>query len=386
MKHFEILQHLVICKQTVGVENKIIFIKKMKRYSDTIRILHSPSVVDTKRMENTEGEKNYIIELPKFEITREQTMPLGDICFVTYGLRPSSDKDDPKQKFRKSDLLSEQKSLVHNKLYTEGKFIERYVIAKEIFIEWGTERSPDRLVRSTFPELYDPDKLLMSRQKRVVAFSNKKHICDTTIVVGVLFNDLRGIENSNIRKYFVNIKKERKDLEDISARFDLKYLLVILNSNLIQYHLKFNSAGNIDSTPDDWKQIPIKNIPKHLQFPFIEKANILLNLHNEFYSKQNRFTDKIKDKFNVKISKRLERFYHMSSQEFINELKKISKFNLSLKEEDEWQAYFEDYKTELLHLEEKISTEERISNTMIYDLYDVSKVERELIELTVSNL
>ena len=85
-------------------------------------------------------------------------------CYVSYGMRLNSDKSDP-EKFKKTDLLSATEGEIHSKIYTEGKYLERYIITKNLYLEYYTERCPSRLVRPTFPELYPPDKLLLSRQK-----------------------------------------------------------------------------------------------------------------------------------------------------------------------------------------------------------------------------
>ncbi|MBK8855111.1 MAG: hypothetical protein IPN10_13650 [Saprospiraceae bacterium] len=118
------------------------------------------------------GEEQYILNNTEFNINLDHTVNLGDICYVSYGMRLNSDKDDP-QKFTKSDLVSEKKDEIHSKLYTEGKYLERFIIKKTYFLEYNTERCPHRLVRQTFPELYPPNKLLLSRQKKVAAYSEK---------------------------------------------------------------------------------------------------------------------------------------------------------------------------------------------------------------------
>ena len=264
-----------------GVYNKIIFIEKNKREKKTKRILHESEQSDIKILNSVEGKKKYTEKEAKFEINKTKTINLGDICFATYGLRPNSNKDDLKPRFKKSDLLSNTKTKLCNRVYTEGKFIDRYQIKKEFFIEWNSKRCPSRCTRTTYPELYEPNKLLMSRQKRIVAFSDKKHIFDTTIVAGVRFCDMAGVDNSHIRKYFVNIQRDRKELEKISTEFDLKYILGILNSKLIKYHLHYNSVGNIDTTPDDWKKIPIKNIPTNEQKPIIRVVERIISLNKK---------------------------------------------------------------------------------------------------------
>jgi len=367
--------------QDAGVENKIIFVRNNRTNTNSLRFVHSPTITEIQQLPHASGRQVYLIESESFAINRERTLELGDICFVTYGLRPSSDKNDKVFKFKKEDLISEQESAIHKKLYTEGKYIDEYVIEKELFIEWDTKRSPKRLVRRTFPELYDPPKLLMSRQKRVVAFSDKRHVCDTTIVIGVLMKDLKGLNNSNIRKYFINTKKDRSSLEHNSERFDLKYILGLLNSNLIKYYLKFNSAGNIDSTPDNWKSVPIKDIPRLEQQPFKEKVDILLLLHKENHNRKIEFIKKIKsDPHEIRLTSKLKNFYATTLNAFISEIKYNASYSLTQNEECEWEKFFEEQKKTILSNNEMIKNVSLELNNMIYILYDIIGEQQKIIE------
>ena len=193
-------------------------------------------------------------------------------------------------KFKKSDLLSNTLDKIHYKIYTEGKYLERYHIKKELYVEWDTDRCPKRLVRPTFPELYNPDKLLMSRQKRITAFSDMAHICDNTIIVGVLYKDIKGVENASINKYLKNIGLNRDEAEKTSCNFNLKYLLAILNSKLFQYFLRINSRSKIDSYPDDWKDVPIKSISLDKQEPLVKLSERMISLNKKLSSIGNKKT------------------------------------------------------------------------------------------------
>ena len=76
--------------------------------------------------------------------------------------------------------------------------------------------------------------------------------------------------------------------------FNLKYILAILNSSLIKYFLKYNSGGKIDTYPDDWKKIPIKEITKSKQLILAKKAEILIDLNTKFSKNFSVVPDDIK--------------------------------------------------------------------------------------------
>ena len=249
----------------VGIRNKIIFLKKSKEIKKCKQILHNNLGEDFVELDKIENDDKNIFKLNKSKInfTFEETIPLKELCYVSYGARFNSDKKDPK-KFQKKDLISDAQDKNHTNIYTEGKYLNRYFINKELFVEWGTERCPKRLVRKTFPQLYPPDKLLMSRQKGVSTLSKKGHICDNTIILGVPYISLKGIKNNSIKKYLTNLNLDRDNVEKNSEKFNLKYLLGIINSKFVSYFLRSRMRGKIDIYPDDWKEIPIK-IPSKLQ-------------------------------------------------------------------------------------------------------------------------
>jgi len=374
----------------VNVYNKILFIKKTKNLEQTKRILHSPTKVDTEILPPANGWEKYDEKSAEFSINETGTISLGKICYVTYGLRPNSDKDDPPE-FKKEDVISETKNERCHRRYLKGDFLEKYSIVNEMFIEWDSERIPDRCYRSTFRELYEPEKLLMSRQKgtKAVAYSNEKQVCDTTINMGIRYVELKGVENLNTQMYFSKLKSEfdidsdRKTLEEISKKFDLKYLMGILNSNLVKYHLHYNSGGNLDSTPNDWKKIPIKDILKSEQEPFIKMVNSLIKEYGEFHSKKNRLTDKIRGDFDIGFDKDFD-LLTSSEEDFVKLIRKTRKVQLTPKIELEWQEVFAKSKKTLCGLYDKISPIEKSLNDMVYSQYGVSDKDRTIIESDIS--
>ena len=221
----------------------------------------------------------------------------------------------------------------------------------------------------------------MSRQKRIAAYSDQKHICDNTVIMGILAKDLVNVENSNINKYYKNLETPRIEIEKNSQSFELKYILAILNSNLIEYFLKYNSGGKIDSYPDDWKKIPIKIIPKSKQNESVKISNILIDLNTKFQLTKTKFLHRIQSEFDLtKIPKILENFYEMENKQFIFLIEKISKQKLTLKEKDEWDDYFAQYKSEIENLPNMIEKSKNELNRLVYALYRLNSDEIKTVE------
>ena len=167
--------------------------------------------------------------------------------------------------------------------------------------------------------------------------------------------------------------------------FSSKYIISLLNSLLLTYYYKIKfSTKKQDLFPEIqtylYNQLPIKNIPLSEQQPFIEKADFMLENSKVLQERINKFLKRLTSTFEIKkLSKKLETFYDLEFSEFVKELKK-KKVVLSLKDQDEWEDYFEDYKKEILELKSEINKCDREIDEMVFDLYGLSDEEREVVK------
>jgi adenine-specific DNA-methyltransferase len=191
---------------------------------------------------------------------------LGDVCFISKGMVLNSDEHAKRGKFIKKDLISAGEDAIHCKHYTEAKHIERYKINQIFYLEWDTKRVPAKLSRPTFPELYENQKLLINKLGNLKATYDTNSIyCDQTIRVAVLWENLAGVENNSINNSVKRFsEKTRPEMEEISANYNEKFLLGILNSRLGTFLLnQIRGSGNIDINPEYLKQLPIPIIREH---------------------------------------------------------------------------------------------------------------------------
>jgi hypothetical protein len=131
------------------------------------------------------------------------------------------------------------------------------------------------------------------------------------------------------------------------------------------------------------KQIPIKEIPQEDQQPFIEKANKMVDLNKQLQQKKTKFLNRLKDNFEIeKISKKLDGFYEQDFKAFVSELKK-QKVKLSLVQQDEWEEYFNAYKTEINNLQTQINQTDKEIDQMVYQLYELTEEEIKIVEESV---
>ncbi|VUZ85858.1 Eco57I restriction-modification methylase, partial [Candidatus Methylomirabilis lanthanidiphila] len=92
------------------------------------------------------------------------TLPIGSICYISYGLRPSSDEHEARGEFVTADLVSPMKDEIHCKPYVEGKHLANWLPATNLWLEWGTARAPARFCRPTFPEMYEVSEKIIAQR------------------------------------------------------------------------------------------------------------------------------------------------------------------------------------------------------------------------------
>ena len=116
------------------------------------------------------------------------------------------------------------------------------------------------------------------------------------------------------------------------------------------------------------------------QQPFIALANKMLSLNSNLQTKRQRFLKRLSDNFNtLKITGALERFDELEFKQFLTELAK-QKISLSLKQQDEWEEYFNEFKTECCNFVNQINATDKEIDGMVYGLYGLTEEEIEIIE------
>jgi len=349
--------------------NRIDFLSEIKLFDATVRNI----IIQVQNKDNSNNiplrlihKENFgtVIKLPEKKQTEfsvdifkpyntnvigefNNNLTWGEICYVSYGLRPSSDERYYQGEFKKDDLISKIQDDKHPLPYIEGKWINRYNIDKIRYLEWGTERSPKKLVRPTFPELYMCPKIMRGRMTDAT-YDNNNLCCNDSIIVSVLWKDLKNVFNksitSSIKKDFKpleNLNDFREKLERNSELFELKYLLAILNSTYAKYFLKSVRRSQIGIYPDDIKKIPVSVVEKNIQEPFcilvdyimfINKCNktIIENLENKTIAAE---FDRVLDYMVLELYFNSE--MKKNNLSFIQESKSILKPINQLDDEDE---------------------------------------------------
>ena len=170
----------------------------------------------------------------------------------------------------------------------------------------------------------------------------------------------------------------------INHNFNLKYIIAILNSKIIDYFYRKNysldASYTITVTKQNLDSMPIPNISLINQQPFIEKADLMLTLNKDLQEQSQKFLTLLQSDFNIENpTKKIENWYKLSWSEFEKELNKLKIILLSTQKED-WFDRFNRLKTQALDLQNKISQTDKAIDTMVYELYGLNEEEIAIVE------
>lgn len=238
-----------------------------------------------------QGKLTYRAFFPESTIRQSfvcKTVMLDVICYITYGLRPNSDEKEAKGEFKTADIVSETRDSVHCRPYVEGKHLGPWLPENNLWIEWGTARAPSRFCRPTFPELYTVSKKILAQRSPgpdpVVCFDDQRLVFTPASVGLIPWYALYNVRNNSLKKSarYHDEKPlrpdlpKREELEAISRRFHVKYLLGVMNSSVARNFLRANRRSNIHLYPDDWKKLPIPDVPLDEQVSIVKLVGRIL--------------------------------------------------------------------------------------------------------------
>lgn len=178
-----------------------------------------------------------------------------------------------------------------------------------------------------------------------------------------------------------------------STTINIKYLGVLLSSKVLNFFLR-RICYPLARTSTDPKekvryklskqyieQLPIFLANTEEQQPFIEKADKMLQLNKQLQKEVNGFKHWIEKEFNVdKMSKRLEKYYELSEDEFIIEMKKKKVDTRPREIREDLEDYFNKSVAIIKPLLQEIEETDYNINQMVYELYGLTGEEIKIIE------
>lgn len=170
-----------------------------------------------------------------------------------------------------------------------------------------------------------------------------------------------------------------------SNEVNLKFLSVLLSSKTTNFIFKFLGAPlqgkYFDLNKNYVKELPIFLAKPEEQQPFVEKADQMIQLNQELQNEVNGFKHWIQKEFNVeRLPKKLERYYKLSEDEFIDELRKKKVETKSRKNRENLEREFNESQAIVNPLLMEIKRTDDEIDKMVYKLYNLTEEEIKIIE------
>ena len=124
----------------------------------------------------------------------------------------------------------------------------------------------------------------MSGASNRVAYDATEVFHSHTLISIVPWHLLSGVRNNSLKKAarYADERPPRPDLprreelEAASQRFSAKFLMAVMNSTVARDFLRRNRRSNIHLYPDDWKKLPIPDVPPERQAPLVALVDRIL--------------------------------------------------------------------------------------------------------------
>lgn len=166
------------------------------------------------------------------------------------------------------------------------------------------------------------------------------------------------------------------------------FVSTILNSKIYFYFMS-NIAGVLGDAKKGGRIIAQKSHFINFVIPnaneveikeLVHYATSMLTLNEQSQQKKNTFLSRLHSNSSIdKLSNKLKEFYNYDFKTFLSELKK-KKITLTLKQQDEWEQYFNEYKTEINKLQQQISQTDKEIDQLVYKLYGLTEEEIKIVE------
>lgn len=255
--------------------------------------------------------------------------------------------------------------------FEESELKEKFPFGYEYFLPYKEELIAKKKHKKTNPKYW----YSLHRAREIPLFEGETILTPETSLGGNMTIDKNGFYH-NTQVYLLK--------ENSEFSIDKKYLLAVLNSNLLWFYLQNTGAvlrgGYFRFKTKYLEPFPVPLISEDKQGSFKEKVGEIMITTSRFQNGQHQFLTLLQSKFHIeKPSKKLQNWHQLLFTEFLKELKK-AKVQLSLPEEAEWLTYFNEQKAKVGELLAQINQIDKEIDQMVYELYGLTEEEIAIVE------
>ncbi|MEW5819313.1 MAG: N-6 DNA methylase [Cyanobacteriota bacterium] len=214
---------------------------------------------------------------------QSKSLPVSNACYVSWGLQPGNTKkfifnESEKEKYEMyknhptiKDLIRGGNVNVYNITYTNDKVL--YII-----------EGNDKLHRPAFPELFETDKIVIpevSGSKGLLAALDSDHYYTNHSCINVIMKrELLRVDKKVLKARGIKLELTKSNQEpllwqldkgaytrttmvyrtDRDSLIDIRYILALMNSNLIRYYFNNFLTGELNVFPELVKRLPYYDI------------------------------------------------------------------------------------------------------------------------------
>ncbi|MBO4351359.1 MAG: hypothetical protein J6A01_10485, partial [Proteobacteria bacterium] len=170
-----------------------------------------------------------------------------------------------------------------------------------------------------------------------------------------------------------------------SSKDNLLFILSIANSTITSWYGRLvfpNFSKDIfpKINPADISSIPIVSCMETERNELSSLADAQLAANEQLQKYTQKFLNRVQSTLGVaKVTEKLSEFYKYDFSVFQSELKK-QKIKLSLREQDDWEEYFNGYRQDCTRLLLEIEENDRQIDKLVYDLYGLTDEEIAIVE------
>jgi type I restriction-modification system DNA methylase subunit len=169
-----------------------------------------------------------------------------------------------------------------------------------------------------------------------------------------------------------------------NPKFNLKYVLALLNSKLTDWYYWTINPEKGEAMAEvkafHLEMLPFRVISDDSQLPFIQKADLMLTLNKQLQELSQKFQRNMQREFSLEdLPTKLQNWYLLAYTDLVKELDK-KKIKLSLAQKAEWEEYFMSESKKAKDIKEQIDKTDKEIDHMVYKLYQLTAEEIEIVE------
>ena len=354
---------IIVSKNGVTQKNHQIKIKAVENKFEFIDA-ESKNVYQKFWQKNVDIGFNLLFDQNSLDLVEkifDESIELKDFANITSGIvpyeagkgTPKQTRDDVKNRIYDADM-----KIGHDyKQYIVGRNIKKFIVM------------PDSLQWIRFGDcLAAQRKSLDFNQRKIVVRQTSDRIIAAIDENGYL--NLKSVHNIVIRK---------------NINFSYEYLMVVLNSRLMDfiYNYLVPELGRVFAEVKAVKlaKLPIYPATSEQQQPFIEKADKMLRLNRDLQEEVNGFHGWIKQTFKVeKLSKKLEKYYKLDLDEFLEEVRKKKVDVRSRENQELLRNEYQKSLNIITPLLQEIEQTDNEIDALVYELYGLTEDEIKIVE------